>query len=120
MIQVSTKTFRFSRTKGKISNCFRKNTAVLTISFSVSLADPMHLVHGWERQRGAERMGILLTEKRYGAVGEGGPAGEEVRAKPLLWAGEMGGQGAKLVLPPREDSEERTEIFGVLLSILST
>lgn len=59
--------------------------------------------------KGAERMGILLT-----AVGEGRPAGEEVRAKPLLWAGEMGGQGAKLVLPPREDSEERTEIFGVL------
>lgn len=60
------------------------------IGFSVSLADPMQLVNGWERQMGAGRMGILLMEKRYGAVRESEGAGEEVRAKQPLRAGEMG------------------------------
>ena len=43
-----------------------------------------------EAFRGLSRMGNLLTEKRYGAVGESGRAGEEGGAKPLLRAGEMG------------------------------
>lgn len=47
-------------------------------------------------------------------------AGEEDGAKQPLWAGQIEGKprtrgegGEKLVLPPREDSEEGTEIYKV-------